>query len=132
MHDREQHLLEAACDMWADRPGNKSAAQGGRAATDRDGEVVGPKPDEALAERRRRSQRGNQRGARVLAVDDRPAALAGRRLVLPVEPQCVEGAFRRGGRTRRLRIAELVLDPGRRIAGERLLPRRPRPKRINA
>ena len=102
----------------------KAPQHRGGAAADRDGEVVGPEPHQALAERRGGGQGVVQLGAG-LGLEQRRHARAGPAggLVSPVEAQRFQagrGAGRRvdaGG----VGLAQLVVQPGGRVGGQRLL-----------
>ena len=123
-HHRQQHVLEPAGDMRADGLLDEGAAQRGGAAADRDGEMVGPEPDQPFAERRRGGQGVLQRGAR-LAHDTargrgaRPsAACSAGRSAAPPAPVAVLVA---AGRCGSGRLAQLVQQPGGRVGGQRFL-----------
>ena len=122
-HDREQHVGEAPGDMRADRllderPHQRRAL----ASAQRNREVVGPEPDQPLAERRRRGERIAQLRRRILA-EHRPSRATGRRRpVLPVLAQRRQSGGRGRGicQPQGIRAAELRPRPGARIGGERL------------
>ncbi len=81
-HDRQQHVGEAPGHMRADRLLNEGAGDRcALAATQRDGEMVGPEPHQPLAEWRRGDQRIGQFRGRILAEHRAAARLAWRRLV---------------------------------------------------
>jgi hypothetical protein len=92
------------------------------AATQRDGEMVGPEPHQPLAEWRRGDQRIGQFRGRILAEHRAAARLAWRRLVPAVFTQRRKAGCGGGllGESRRVRTVQLSAQPGARIGGKRL------------
>src|ERR1700761_712375 len=113
-HDCQHHVLELAGYMGTDGFLYEGRGHGGTlAAAERDGEVVGPEPHKAFAERRWRGDRVGKLGSALCAVELARERFPRLRLVLTILAQRKQ-ATRRCGRIVKMdwvRLAYLLQKP---------------------